>query len=255
MRLIDNHTHLNDAAFRGREADYLARAKDLQVERLICVGQDPEFNLRALALATRFQPVYAMVGYCPDVASKFDDAACQLLTQQLQQPKVVALGEIGLDYYWDESPREVQRAVFERQLDLAYQLHLPVNIHTRDAFADCYEILKRHDLRYGAVLHSYNGGPAITQQFLTLNVQFSFSGVASFTKATEVHESVKLVPLERLLVETDAPYLTPKPYRGKQNEPGYVYYVAQAIAELKACSLERVAAQTYANTVKVYHLE
>lgn len=255
MELIDNHTHLNDEPFRGRERYYIERAHALGVNKMICVGQDPDFNQRAIDLAQRFDEVFAMVGYCPDVAKNFDKTAEHYLIEQLQLPKVVALGEIGLDYYWDESPRPVQQQVFERQLEIAHDLAMPVDIHTRDAFADCYEILKRHDLQYGAVLHSYNGGPEMTEKFLDLNVQFSFSGVASFTKASEVHESVKMVPLERLLVETDAPYLTPKPYRGKQNEPSYVYYTAKAIADLKDCSLAEVAEKTYHNTMKVYHLE
>lgn len=179
-----------------------------------------------------------------------------MLVEQLKEPKVVALGEIGLDYYWDESPRDLQKEIFRRQIEIAHDLKLPVNIHTRDAFKDCYEILKTSNLEYGAVLHSYNGGPKWTKKFLTLdNVTFSFSGVASFTKAVDVHASVKLVPLDRLVIETDAPYLTPKPYRGKQNEPAYVYYVAKAISELKGVSLEEVAEATYKNTVTAYGIK
>lgn len=255
MELIDNHTHLNDEPFRGKETYYLERAKALGVKKLICVGQDLDYNQRALDLAHKYQNVWAMVGYCPDVAKDYNQELEDLLISQLKDEKVVALGEIGLDYYWDESPRKVQQEVFKRQLELAHHLKIPVDIHTRDAFKDCYEILKAADLEYGAVLHSYNGGPKWTKKFLDLNVNFSFSGVASFTKATDVHASVKLVPMDRLLVETDAPYLTPKPYRGKQNEPGYVYYVAKAISQLKDLSLEEVAKATVRNTQRVYGLK
>ena len=132
---------------------------------------------------------------------------------------------------------------------------MPVDIHTRDAFEDTFEILKDSDLEYGAILHNFNGGVDWLNKFLDLNVYFSYSGVVSFTKATDVHESAKVVPMDRFMVETDAPYLTPKPYRGKQNEPGYVHYVAQAIADLKGISLGEVAKVTYANTVRVYGLE
>lgn len=255
MKLIDNHTHLNDEPFRGKELAYLERAVSLGVDQVICAGQDPEFNQRAIDLAERFDDVFATVGYCPDVAKDYDDKAEELLIKQLKHPKVVALGEVGLDYYWDESPRAVQRAVFERQVEIAHQMHLPVNIHTRDAFEDCYEILKKANLEYGAILHNFNGNKEWLEKFLPLNINFSYSGVVSFTKATDVHESAKLVPLDRMLVETDAPYLTPKPYRGKQNEPGYVHYVAKAIADLRGMTLEEVAQVTYDNTKRIYNLD
>ncbi|MCT6866378.1 MAG: TatD family hydrolase, partial [Lactobacillus panisapium] len=205
-------------------------------------------------LSQRFTQVYAMVGYCPDVAKDYDQKAEDLLIEQVQLPGVVAVGEVGLDYYWDESPRDKQREVFARQVELAHKLKKPVDIHTRDAFSDCYEILKNSNLEYGAILHSFNGDISWLTKFLDLNVYFSYSGVVSFTKATEVHEAAQKTPLERLLVETDAPYLTPKPYRGQQNEPGNVYYVARAIAELKGLTLEEVAQATYANTMRVYGL-
>ncbi|MDF7638297.1 TatD family hydrolase [Lactobacillus sp. ESL0791] len=254
MELIDNHTHLQDELFRGKEEFYLDRAQKLGVTRVICAGQDPEFNRRAIELSQRFANVSAMVGYCPDVAKDYDQKAEDQLIDQLETPGVVAIGEVGLDYYWDESPRQVQREIFARQIELAHELKMPVDIHTRDAFADCYQILKNSNLEYGAILHSFNGDVQWLNKFLDLNVYFSYSGVASFTKATEVHEAVRQTPLERLLVETDAPYLTPKPYRGRQNEPGYVYYVAQAISKLKGIPLEEVAKATYDNTVSVYGL-
>lgn len=254
MQLIDNHTHLNDEPFRGKEEYYLERAKKLCVTKVICAGQDPDFNERAIDLAQRFDNVYAMVGLNPDIAKDYNQEAEDKLIEQLQMPKVVALGEVGLDYYWDESPRKKQQEVFKRQIEIAHELHLPVDIHTRDAFDDCYQILKESNLEYGAILHSFNGGVDWLNKFLDLNVMFSYSGVVSFTKATEVHESAKLVPMDRFMIETDAPYLAPKPYRGKQNEPGYVRYVAEAIAKLKNISLEEVADATYKNTVRVYGL-
>ena len=255
MELIDNHTHLNDEPFRGKEQYYLDRAKGLGVTKVICVGQDPEFNKRAVELAQKFDNVYARVGYCPDIAKDYDQKAEDELIKQLKMPKVVALGEIGLDYYWDESPRDKQREVFKRQIEVAHDLKMPVNIHSRDAFEDCYDILKNSNLEYGAVLHNFNGGVDWLNKFLDLNIYFSYSGVVSFTKATEVHESAKVVPLDRLLIETDAPYLTPKPYRGKQNETGYVRYVAEAIAKLRDIPLKEVADVTYKNAVRVYGLK
>ena len=255
MELIDNHTHLNDEPFRGKEEFYLEKARSLGVTKMICAGQDPEFNDRAIDLAQRFDNVYAMVAYCPDVAKDFDQAAEDKLIEQLQMPKVVALGEAGLDYYWDESPRDKQREVFRWQIEIAHDLKMPIDIHTRDAFDDCYKILKESNLEYGAILHNFNGGVNWLNKFLDLNVYFSYSGVVSFTKAVEVHESAQAIPMDRLMIETDAPYLTPKPYRGRQNEPGYVRYVAEAIAKLRDISLEEVANATYENTVRVYDLK
>lgn len=255
MQLIDNHTHLQDQPFQGKEEFYIDRAQKLGVNKMICVGQDPDFNKQAIELSQRFDQVYAMVGYCPDVVKNYSQKTEDLLIEQLQIPGVVALGEIGLDYYWDESPRALQREIFARQIEVAHHLKIPVDIHTRDAFSDCYEILKNSNLEYGAILHSFNGSVQWLEKFLDLNVNFSYSGVVSFTKATEVHEAAQKTPMDRLLVETDAPFLTPKPYRGRQNEPGNVYYVAQAIAELKGISLEEVAQATYANTMRIYGLK
>ena len=255
MQLIDNHTHLNDEPFHGKEEYYLDRAKKLCVTKVICAGQDPDFNERAIDLAQRFDNVYAMVGLNPDIAKNYDQKAEDKLIEQLQMPKVVALGEVGLDYYWDESPREKQQEVFKRQIEVAHELKMPVDIHTRDAFEDCYKILKESNLEYGAILHSFNGGVDWLNKFLDLNVMFSYSGVVSFTKAVEVHESAKIVPMDRFMVETDAPYLAPKPYRGRQNEPAYVRYVAEAIAKIKKISLEEVAQATYENTERVYGIK
>ena len=252
MEIIDNHTHLNDEPFRGKEQYYLERAKSLGVTKVICAGQDPDFNERAVDLAEKFDNVYAMVGYCPDVAKDYDQKAEDKLIEQLKMPKVVAMGEIGLDYYWDESPRDVQREVFARQIEVAHDLKMPVDIHTRDAFPDCYDILKNSNLEYGAILHSFNGGIDWLNRFLDLNVYFSYSGVVSFTKATEVHESAKAAPLDRILVETDAPYLTPVPYRGKHNTPAYVKYVAEEIARLREMPLDELVDVTTSNAERFF---
>lgn len=253
MELFDSHMHLNDEPFRGKEEYYLKRAKQLNVVNGVVAGQDADFNRRAIELAERFSNLYATVGYCPDVATKVDAKAYDVLIKELTKDKVVALGEIGLDYYWDESPRSVQRDVFAQQLDLAYQIKKPVNIHTRDAFEDTYDILSQSKVsEYGGIIHNFNGDPDYLKKILYLGMYVSFSGVVSFTKAVDVHASAKAVPLDRFLIETDAPYLTPKPYRGRQNETGYVYYVAQAIADIKNISLEEVALHTFNNAMRIY---
>ena len=243
MKIFDSHTHLNDVPFRGKEEIYLDRARELGVVKSAVAGQDPEFNERAVDLSQRFDNLYAIVGYCPDVAKDYDQKSEDKLVEQLKKPKTVALGEIGLDYYWDESPRDVQRKVFAQQLDLAHSLKMPVNIHTR------------HVGEYGGIIHNFNGDPDWLKKFLDLGMMVSFSGVVSFTKAVDVHASAKVVPWDKFLIETDAPYLTPKPYRGKQNETGYVRYVAEAIAKLRDTSVEEVAKHTFENTMRAYGIK
>lgn len=179
-----------------------------------------------------------------------------MLIEQVQHPKVVALGEIGLDYHWDTSPQDVQRQVFARQVAIAKEMQLPISVHNRDAFEDTYKILKAADIRdTGGVMHSFNGDPEWLKRFLDLGMHISYSGVASFKNAREVHESVKQTPLTQMLVETDAPYLTPEPYRGKQNEPGYTRYVVEAIAKLRETTPEIIAAQTYQNAEEFFKIE
>lgn len=255
MKFFDNHTHLQDQAFQGQEALYLQNAASLGVSGMITVGQDLDFNQKAISLADKFSNVYAMVGYCPDVAKDVDAKQLDLLLEQLRQPKVVALGEIGLDYYWDESPRDVQRAVFAEQIELAQQVKKPINVHTREAFADTYQILRQANLKYGCVLHNFNGNPDWAEKFLDLGCYLSLSGVVSFAKASDVHATAKMVPLTRLLIETDAPYLTPKPYRGQQNQPAYVRFTAEAIAHLRKAPLKAIAQASYRNAMNVYGIK
>ena len=256
MELIDNHTHLNDEPFRGKEKYYLDRAEDLGVTKVICAGQDPDFNQRAVDLAQKYDNVYAMVGYCPDVAKDYDQAAEDKLIEQLKLPKVVAMGEIGLDYYWMEDPKEVQEKVFRRQIAIAREMNLPFSVHTREALEDTYRILKDEKISdIGGIMHSFSGDAEWMKKFLDLGLHISFSGVVTFKKALDVQEAAMAVPLERMLVETDAPYLAPVPYRGKRNEPGYTRYVVEKIAELRQLTFEEVAEQTRVNAHRLFRID
>lgn len=256
MKLFDSHTHLNDEPFRGKEQFYLDRAVQLDVVKAAVAGQDADYNKRAIDLSNRFENLYAIVGYCPDVAKDFYQQAKDSLIEQLQLDKVVAVGEIGLDYYWDESPRNIQRQVFAEQIEIANSLKLPINVHTRDALEDTYQILKDSKVsEYGGIIHNFNGDSEWLKKFLDLGMLVSYSGVVSFTKAKDVHESAKVVPLDSFVIETDAPYLTPKPYRGKQNETGYVRYVAEAIAKLRETDINEIARNSYENTMRIYGIK
>ncbi|MCU4682615.1 TatD family hydrolase [Lactiplantibacillus paraplantarum] len=256
MRIFDSHTHLNSEEFIQEVPRYLQQAADLDVTRMAIVGSNTQLNADAIKLAETYPQLVAIVGWHPEDAKNYDQAAEKLLIEQLQHTKVVALGEIGLDYHWDTSPQDVQRQVFARQVAIAKEMQLPISVHNRDAFEDTYKILKAADIRdTGGVMHSFNGDPEWLKRFLDLGMHISYSGVASFKNAREVHESVKQTPLTQMLVETDAPYLTPEPYRGKQNEPGYTRYVVEAIAKLRETTPEIIAAQTYQNAEEFFKIE
>lgn len=257
MALVDTHTHLNDAKFFGLEAEVVARAREAGVSRLINFGDTMDSSLRAVELAEKYEGVYAGVGIHPEEAHELTPQEDLALAEWTKSPKVVAIGEIGLDYYWvkDVEQRELQKRVFLHQLDLARQLHLPVCIHDRDAHGDTLSILKKEGQGLQGVLHCYSGSLEMAQEILKLGFYLGVDGPLTFKNAAKLPEIVKAVPLEKLLVETDAPYLAPVPKRGKQNEPAFVVYVAKKIAELKELTLEKVAEQTTANAMALYGLQ
>lgn len=253
MRVYDSHTHLNDDAFFDDVPKWMKRAENLGVVEMNIVGSNKKLNDRALQLAEQYPQLHAIVGWHPEDSKNYDQAAEDELIANLKSPLVVGLGEIGLDYHWDTSPRDVQRRVFARQLEIAKELNVPVSIHCRDAFEDAYPLLKEaHVGDFGGVMHSFNGDPEWLHKFLDLGMHISYSGVASFKNAKEVHESVKQTPLDRLLVETDAPYLTPEPHRGEQNEPGYSRFVVMAVAKWKEMDPVEVARDAYQNTQRLF---
>lgn len=253
MEIFDSHTHLNDEPYAGHEAEYVAEAKQLGVTEMAIVGSDTKLNDGALTLAHEFENLYAIVGWHPESAKDYDLAKEAILQEQLQDDKVVALGEIGLDYHWDTSPRADQRKVFERQLAIAREQHIPVSIHSRDAFEETYALLQAAHLEdFGGIMHSFTGDAEWAKRFLDLGMYISYSGIVSFKNAPEEHESVVVIPDDRLLVETDAPYLTPEPYRGKPNQPGYTRYVVDAVAKYREVSAEQIAAQTHANAHRIF---
>ncbi len=256
MEIFDSHTHLNDTPYAGKEADYVQQAAALGVVEMAIVGSDTVLNAGAMRLAEQFANLYAIVGWHPESSKDYTPEAEALLMTQLAAPKTVALGEIGLDYHWDTSPREIQRRVFRRQLAIAREQHMPVSIHSRDAFEDTYAILKdAHLAEFGGIMHSFTGDAEWAKKFLDLGMYVSYSGIVSFKNAPEEHQSVKVIPEERLLVETDAPYLTPVPFRGKPNQPGYTHYVVDAVAKFREDTADHIAAITRTNAHRIFGLE
>lgn len=256
MHIFDSHTHLNDDAFWGNEQKYIEHAQKLGVIATAQVGSNTILNERAIQLAEKYPHTYAIVGWHPEDAKDFHEAERIKLLEQLRNPKVVALGEIGLDYHWDTSPQKVQRQVFEEQLQIAIEQNLPISIHNRDATEDTYAILKNTGVdKIKGVMHSFNGDVEWMEKFLDIGLNISFSGVASFKKTKIVHEAVRQVPLDRIIVETDAPYLAPEPLRGKQNEPAFSLYVLEALARHRDMAPDQLAEITFDNTCKLYGIK
>ncbi len=255
MKIFDTHTHLNLKQFAGRLEEELELARELGVAWHNVVGFDRESIEAALALADE-DSIYLTLGWHPTEAGTYDEQVEAYLREALDHPKVVALGEIGLDYHWMTAPKEVQEDVFRRQICLAKELDLPVVIHTRDALDDTYRILADEGLpARGGIMHSYSGSVAMAEKFIKLGMWISFSGVVTFKKALEIQEAATKLPLDRILVETDAPFLAPVPYRGKENRTAYTRYVAEQLAQLRGLSLEELAAATSANAWRVFGLD
>ncbi len=253
--IFDTHTHLNVEQFKDEIPEVMERARELGVSEMAVVGFDTSTIEKSLELSHTYENIYSIIGWHPTEAGSYTKEIETKLQQQLEDERVVALGEIGLDYYWMEDPKEVQDKVFRRQIAIAKEMNLPISIHTRDAIEDTYKILKEEKIHnIGGIMHSFSGDAEWAKRFLDLGMHISFSGVVTFKKAFEVHEAASFVPLDKLLVETDAPYLAPMPYRGKRNEPGYTRYVVEKIAELRNLPFEEVAKITQENAHKLFRI-
>ena len=253
--IFDSHTHLNAEQFNEDIYETIQHAQELGVTEMAVVGFDQQTIHKSLELSHQYNEIQSIIGWHPTEAGSYTLEIEQQLQQQLTLPKVVALGEIGLDYHWMEDPKEVQERIFRRQIAIAKEMNLPISIHTREALEDTYKILKEEDVRnIGGIMHSFSGDCEWMKKFLDLGMHISLSGVVTFKKAHEIQEVAQNVPLDSLLVETDAPYLAPVPYRGKRNEPGYTRYVVEKIAELREESFESIAKQTTHNAHRLFRL-
>ena len=256
IKIFDTHTHLNVEQFDGKVEEELALAREMGVVKMNVVGFDKPTIEKALQLADAHEDIYATVGWHPTEAGSYSDAVEAFLLEALKHPKILALGEIGLDYHWMTAPKEVQKEVFKRQITLSKELGLPFVVHTRDALEDTYEVIKEVGVgAAGGIMHSFSGSWEMAQAFIDLGMMISLSGVVTFKKATELHDVATKIPLEHLLVETDAPYLAPVPKRGRENKTAYTRYVVEKIAELRGLSVEEVARATYANAERIFKID
>jgi TatD DNase family protein len=252
--LVDSHAHLDSADFAGDTDELVARAGEKGLVGILSIGFEPGGWVPTLQLAERYEMVYPALGIHPNNADQTSVATMSELESLCRRYQVVGLGETGLDYYREYVSHEQQRESFRAHLDLARQLDLPVIVHNRDAHADILDILRRDGHGTRGVMHSFSGDVAYAEECMALGYMISLAGPVTFKKAVDKHQVAAAVPLDMLLVETDCPYLTPEPYRGRRNEPSYVYYTAEAIARIRGVPFETVAEATTANAARLFGL-
>lgn len=255
--LFDTHAHLNDDAFKEDLEETILRAKENGVKLINLVGFDDKSIKRALEISEQYDDIYLTLGWHPVEAIDFNEEKYNMIKEiALNNPKVVAIGEIGLDYHWDKSPKDVQKEVFKKQIQLAKEVNKPIVIHCRDAMGDVLEILKEEKAKeVGGIMHCFTGSVESMKLALKENFYISLGGPVTYKNAKHPKEVAKECPIDRLLIETDCPYLPPVPYRGKRNEVGYVKYVAQEIADLRETNYDNIAQSTYENACRLFKIE
>ncbi|MDD6467679.1 MAG: TatD family hydrolase [Erysipelotrichaceae bacterium] len=244
---IDSHAHMVDEVFQEHFDEYMQRAKEYGVGKTLCICLNLAELKRGFQLQQQYPQLDLAVGYYPSDIPHLTEEDWQGLEEAAQDERVIAIGEIGLDYYWDKSFIEQQKEGFIRQIELANRVNKPVLVHARDASLDTYDILKEHPVNAKGILHCYSGSKEMAKRFEQLGMYFSFAGPLTFKNSKVAKEVAKELPLNRMFVETDSPYLTPEPHRGKQNETAYVKYVGEYLAELKQLDKEIVQKQMIEN--------
>lgn len=253
VKLFDSHCHLDDAKLAGDLLNVLARAEQNGLVGMATIGCDLRSSLFALHLAEKYSQVTCAVGVHPSDSKDLDAKSFDELAELAEAPEAKAIGEIGLDYYWDSTPRDVQRKWFVEQIHLAKDLHKPIIIHDREAHGDLFNIVRQEKAgEFGGIMHCFSGSWELAKEALRMNFYISIAGPVTYKNARQLPEVVKNCPLDRLLIETDSPYLTPEPRRGKTNEPANVFFVAEKIAALRGVDIEEIAEITTANACKFY---
>ena len=245
--LIDTHCHLSKEDYENVE-EIIKNMDGI----MIASGCSDKTNKEILDLVEKYPNVYGTLGIHPEEINNITNDSFKIIEQSLNNPKIVAIGEIGLDYYWVKDNKEKQKKIFKKQLDLATKYNKPVIIHSRDSIQDTYDILKEYKLK--GTLHCFNSSLEMAKEFIKLGYKIGIGGVVTFKNAQKLQEIVKQLDLKDILIETDSPYLTPEPYRGKKNEPSYVYYVADRIAKLKNIDIEEVIKITGENAIREFDL-
>ncbi|AUS95151.1 hydrolase TatD [Clostridium thermosuccinogenes] len=253
--LFDTHAHFDDERFDDDRDEVIRKAHESGVSYILNASSDMDSSRKSMALADKYDFIYAAVGVHPHSAGEMKEDDLEILAGYASHPKVVAIGEIGLDYYYDNSPRNVQKYWFARQIRLAREVGLPVVIHDRDAHEDTLAIIKAEGAsEVGGVFHCYTGSVEMAKEVLKNNFYIALGGAVTFKNARKLLDVAKFVPEDRLLIETDCPYMTPEPYRGKRNDSGYVRLVAEKIAELRGVTFEEIAQITAQNARRLFKI-
>jgi TatD DNase family protein len=256
MKIVDTHCHLNDEALYKDLDNVISRARQAGVEKMVVVGWDEASSKLAIEIAEQYDFIYAVIGFHPENVFDIDDKILYDTLSLYKHPKVVGIGEIGLDYHWTKDPdkREIQKEYFIKQIKFANEVGLPISIHSREAFADTLEILKQYPPLHSGVMHCYSGSVENIQDIINLNLYIGLDGPVTFTNAKTPKEVAAEVPLEKLVVETDCPYLSPHPLRGTVNEPANICLVIDAIADLKQMSKKHLLEVVYDNSCRLFNL-
>jgi len=254
--IFDTHCHLNSEDLYSKIEQVISEAKKNDVGYFLVVGYDKNSSLLAIKIAETYDFCYAAIGFHPTEIYDLSHEDYDELLKLSKHPKVKAIGEIGLDYYWvkEQEKRDLQKEYFKKQIKLANDLELPIVVHNRDAFKDCLEIIRQNPPKFGGVMHCYSGSVESLNELYKLGLYFGFGGTTTFTNAREPKETATACPLDRLLVETDSPYLTPHPYRGQENQPKYIRLVVEQIAKLKGCSVEKIEDITTENAKRLFKI-
>lgn len=251
--IFDSHAHLDDKRFGDRE-EIIANLYDDGIKYVLNPGADRESSERAYKLAKKYDNIYGAVGTHPHDAKDFTEDDLKRYEELSKDEKILAIGETGLDFYYDNSPRDIQEKVFREQLDLCIRTNLPVIIHTRDAIEETYNVLKDYEGKVKGIIHCYSDNWENAQRFLDLGYLIGLGGVVTFKKSEATREVAKNIPIERLVLETDAPYLSPEPFRGRRNEPKYTKVVAEKIAEVRNEDVDYIIEQTFSNAMEIFGL-
>lgn len=250
---FDTHCHLNSEQLYENKDEFIKHALDNHVEMMVVVGYDLESSKKAVEIAKEYPFIYAAVGIGPNDCLNTTTQDLQIIDEYLNEPKVVALGEIGLDYYWDDVPSDKQKDIFQQQVDLAKKHQKPIIIHCRDAYEDTYEVLKRNG--HPGIMHCYSGSVEMAKRYIEIGFEISLAGPVTFKNARVPKEVATVIGIDHLMIETDCPYLAPHPFRGKLNEPANVVYIAQEIAKLKNMEIEDVARITTFNAKRMFGIK
>lgn len=253
--IIDTHAHIDMDDFTTDFSNMLKRAEENGVQKIIIPGVEPSTFKRIYDLTIEYPNIYGAVGVHPEELDSYNEEAEEKIRLYLEKPKIIALGEVGLDYYWDKTRVERQKEIFEKQILIAKEFNKPLIVHDREAHFDTFEILKRTGAKeVGVIMHCFSGSVEFAKQCIKEGFYIALGGVVTFKNAKKMKEVANAIPLEYLLLETDSPYLTPVPFRGKRNEPSYVKYTAEEIAKIKGVNLEEVEKASTENALKIFKI-